>query len=107
MTGGQPSPRRGATEPHFAPNDVVAEADWIEQRQPVLPENADEGLVDIPTDVPEPDWIDQHRVADPDAPGEMSELPPGVPEADALEQSQAVPLEDELFAHEDEHGEPS
>ncbi|HEU5309520.1 MAG TPA: hypothetical protein VFW97_19520 [Acidimicrobiia bacterium] len=108
MTARPPSPRRDATtEPHSTTSEVVAEADWIEQHQPVLPESADEGLADLPTGVPEPDWIDQHRVVDPDVPSEMSELPPGVPEADALEQSQTVPLDDEVFAHEEEHGELS
>ncbi len=73
--------------------EVVPEADWLDQREPVVPDARDDVQADLPADVSAADWIDQHCSLDPPVTDlKLVHLSSGVPEADALEQAQVMRL---------------
>jgi hypothetical protein len=77
-----------------SPEDFVPEADWADQRLPVVPEPH----VDPPPvrpDVPETDALDQSREVEPGPRAIRHTADPEAPEADAHDQAIEVPFDDE------------
>jgi len=72
----------------------AAEADVLEQRDPIAPEPQWSPPSDAP-DAPEADALDQARPVHPAERFTDLSLSPGIPEADALEQAWEVPIDDE------------